>query len=65
MLSHAMLLNPYPLRDESHGSFSLIARKTENENGIYEQYLINHFDRAWDYSIKIKNSYWNNNQKTK
>ncbi len=53
-----MLLNPYPYERESQRCFSLIARKTNNPEDIYHQYIESHFEKPWKHAKEIPSSDW-------
>lgn len=53
-----MLLNPYPLEQESHRCFALIVRKTDYRKDIYHQYRKVHFDDPWDHSESVPETDW-------
>jgi TIR domain len=56
--SMQMLLNPYPLEEESHRCFTMIVRRTESRKDIYHQYRRCHFDKPWEHGVSIPDSDW-------
>jgi hypothetical protein len=56
--SARMLLNPYPLEEESHRCFTLIVRRTEYRKDIYHQYRNIHFDKPWEHAMPIPDEDW-------
>ncbi len=51
--SDLMLLNPYPLENESHRCMTLVVRKTEDSEDIYHQYFDSHFERPWENAVPV------------
>jgi hypothetical protein len=51
--SDMMLLNPYPLENESHRCMTLVVRKTEDKQDIYHQYFDAHFERPWKNAVPV------------
>jgi hypothetical protein len=47
-LADQMILNPYPYGSEAFKNFTIVVRRTDNEElGIFEHYLKKHFERSW------------------
>ena len=51
--SDMMLLNPYPLENESHRCMTLVVRKTEDNQDIFHQYFDAHFERPWKNAVPV------------
>ncbi len=51
--SDSMLLNPYPLENESHRCMTLVVRKTDDNQDIFHQYFDAHFERPWKNAIPV------------
>ena len=51
--SDMMLLNPYPLENESHRCMTLVVRKTEDTQDIFHQYFEAHFVRPWKNAVPV------------
>ena len=54
-----MLLNPYPYECESQRSFSVLINKTQDPEGIYQQYIKYHFEKPWAHAKEISLREWN------
>ena len=56
--SDRLLLNPYPFGCEAFKHFSLIFRKTSDADTVFDRYLADHFEKAWEASDEITPRQW-------